>query len=151
MIDELLQQLPLYGKLIGQAAGFKIGRDVYINSTRLGDPSLVSFEDGAVLDKGCMLLTHTVHYSRLAGHSIKFAAISVDKDMQVGVRAVVAMDSHIASGQSVPAGSLHLNLSEVSRTEQNRTEQDRQNRTEQNRTEQNRTEQNSDGDAQTLN
>ncbi|MGI4874112.1 MAG: Pls/PosA family non-ribosomal peptide synthetase [Janthinobacterium lividum] len=91
--------------------GARIGRNVYLGSTRLLCFDLISLGDGASIAREAGLLGYRVEYDRLI-----IGPISVGKDSYVGLRAILEGDTSLGdgaelddlsvlpAGQRIPAG-----------------------------------------------
>ena len=118
LVQHLWLQLPLYAQLLGQASGLSIGRNVYLDTSRTGDPGMITIGDQAILDRGATLLSHAQRYTKEHGQRITFASILIGPDVRVGPRAALAQDSHVNGGESIASGSFHWQpASEITQTE----------------------------------
>lgn len=76
-----------------RANGARVGRGVYINSTRVGDHNLLELGDGAVIGSDVHLSGHTVEHGCL-----------VTRRTRVGAHAVIGIGSIVSPGAEIGAG-----------------------------------------------
>ena len=81
--------------------GAKIGKGVWLESHWLPETDLVHLEDGATVNRGCVLQTHLFH-DRL----MRISAVHLGRGATLGPRGVVLPGASIGAGTSVGAGSL---------------------------------------------
>jgi non-ribosomal peptide synthetase-like protein len=81
--------------------GAKIGKGVWLESYWLPETDLVRLEDGATVNRGCVLQTHLFH-DRL----MRISAVHLGPGASLGPHSVVLPGSSIGAGTSIGAGSL---------------------------------------------
>jgi acetyltransferase-like isoleucine patch superfamily enzyme len=84
-----------------------VGKRVYNDATRIGDPGLLSFGDDAVVDRGALLLAHSGIYDH-SGMHLLFKPLSLGANSVVGPRSVLMPGLAVTKNQSVPAGELMM-------------------------------------------
>lgn len=60
----------LYTALYAWVTGHKIGKGVYLDAARAGDPGLLTYRDGAIVDRASLLLSHTGTYEQVTAFLI---------------------------------------------------------------------------------
>jgi len=81
--------------------GAKIGKGVWLESYWLPETDLVRLEDGATVNRGCVLQTHLFH-DRL----MRISGVRLGRGASLGPHSVVLPGSSIGAGTSIGAGSL---------------------------------------------
>lgn len=109
IVDQLWLQSPQYARLMGIAADFEIGKNVYIDAVRMGDPGMVKIGDDVVLDRGASILSHATSTSTSGSEylNLTFGKVEVRDKANIGPRAVLSKDTCVKVGQDIGAGSLH--------------------------------------------
>ena len=80
---------------------------MWIDAARGGDPGLLSFADGTVVDRGALLMTHSGTYDR-SGMQVSFKPLILAANCIVGPRSVLMPGLSVAENQAVPAGELMM-------------------------------------------
>jgi hypothetical protein len=88
-----------------QVSCHHIGKRVYIEATRGGDPGLLSFADDVVVDRGALLLAHS-GTNDSNGINLSFQPLTLGANCVVGSRRVFMPSLSLAEKQAVPAGEL---------------------------------------------
>lgn len=112
-VDILWLQTPLYATMMGNALGVNVGKGVYIDTTRTGDPGLVTIGDNTVLDRSTSILSHATSYTREHGHSIRFSLVEIGRDAYIGPRAVLAEGTCVGASTTVQAGVIRFASSDA--------------------------------------
>jgi non-ribosomal peptide synthetase-like protein len=81
--------------------GAKIGKGVWLESYWLPETDLVHLEDGATVNRGCVLQTHLFH-DRL----MRISGVRLGRGASLGPHSVVLPGSSVGAGTSIGAGSL---------------------------------------------
>lgn len=92
-----------------QSRGVHIGRRAYIDTVWAGDYELVSYGDGAVVDRNATLFAHLGMYKggELSMHQ---EAIAVGEAAVIGPRAAILPGYSLESGKVLPAGQLGMQM-----------------------------------------
>ena len=96
----VLRATPLWTMYV-RLNGARIGRRVYINSLEVMDHNLLDFADGVVIGAGAHLSGHTVE-----GGFLKTGAVSLGRNVTIGVGSVIDID--VAVGADTQVGALSL-------------------------------------------
>lgn len=93
-----------------QVSGHRVGKRVYIDATRSGDPGLLNFADDTTVDRGALLLAHSGAYNTTGMH-LTFDTLNLGAKSVIGPRSILMPGLAVAEKQSVPAGELIMRLS----------------------------------------
>jgi len=88
-----------------QVTGHRMGKRVYIDTTRGGDPGPLSFADDAVVDLWSLLLAHSGTYDATGMH-LSFERLTLGAGCVVGPRSMLMPGLSIARNQTVAAEEL---------------------------------------------
>lgn len=88
--------------------GMKIGRNVWINSTAIADPSLIELEDGVTIGGSASLMAH---YAQ--GGNIVIEPVKVCRGATIGLRAIIMGGVVVGARAKVLAGSFVLPNSKI--------------------------------------
>lgn len=92
-----------------RARGVSVGQDVYIDALWAGDYELVSYGEGAVVDRGASVFAHLGMYKDGVLAMVQEAA-AVGANSTIGHRAVILPGFNLPAGQRLPAGQLGMHM-----------------------------------------
>ena len=93
-----------------RSLGAKIGKGVWLESYWLPETDLVRLEDGATVNRGCVLQTHLFH-DRL----MRISCVHLGRGATLGPRTFVLPGASIGAGARIGAGSLVMRGESVPR------------------------------------
>ncbi|TDD57731.1 amino acid adenylation domain-containing protein [Kribbella antibiotica] len=91
---------PLYNRVL-RLMGARIGRGVSCETRWLPEPDLVTLEDGAVVNRGCVLQTHLFH-----DRVLRLGPVHLGSGATLGPHSIILLDAAIEDGCTVGANSL---------------------------------------------
>ncbi|MEJ2636269.1 MAG: DapH/DapD/GlmU-related protein [Calditrichia bacterium] len=95
--------------------GMKIGKNVFLNTTRISDPCLITIEDNVTVGGSATLIAH----SASAGYLI-VAPVHIRKGATIGLSAIVMGDVVIGENAKIQPGVVVLPKSRIPASEKNK-------------------------------
>lgn len=92
-----------YTLLFYRLMGMKIGRNVYINSTAIADPSMIELEDGVTIGGSASVIAH-----RSQGGRLVLEPVRIRQGATIGMRAIIMGGTEIGPHATVMANSFVL-------------------------------------------
>jgi len=98
-----------FNLLFYRLMGMKIGKNVFLNTTRISDPALITIEDNVTIGGSATIIAH----SAVAGFLI-IAPVKIEKGVTVGLGATIMGDVVIGTGSKIAPGEVVLPKSRIS-------------------------------------
>ena len=104
---EIITPTP-FSQLYYRLMGMKIGRDVWINTSAIADPSLIEFEDRVTIGGSASIMAHHAQ-----GGNIVVEPVKICRGATIGMRSIIMGGVEVGPKAKVLAGSFVLPNSKI--------------------------------------
>jgi acetyltransferase-like isoleucine patch superfamily enzyme len=122
----------IFSNFYFRAMGMKVGKNVYINSTRISDPSMIEMDDGATIGGSANVMAHYASGSLLVIEKVRIGkralvghGATIFGGVEIGDKAKVLPNSFVLPKTKIPPGETwggipasKVNLQKPEQTEQ---------------------------------